>query len=237
MVYMGSKRRIKKRLIPILQEYIDTNGITTYVEPMVGGANIIDSIKCDNRIGYDCHPYLVELLKHISLTGGEGIPLDISRQEYQDVKDHIEDYPMWYAGLVGFCASYSGKWMAGYASCYRKTGKSRASEMLNNIRKQAPLLKGVRFDCASYKDIVVPEGSLVYLDPPYRNTTAYKGTESIDYEDLYDWAREISKTSKVFVSEYQMPEDFKLVAEFPQLTQLCEDKSKQFVSVEKVFTL
>ncbi len=237
MVYMGSKRRIKKRLIPILQEYIDTNGITTYVEPMVGGANVIDSIKCDNRVGYDCHPYLVELLSHISSTGGEDIPLDISRQEYQDVKDHIEDYPMWYAGLVGFCASYSGKWMAGYASCYRKTGKSRASEMLNNIRKQAPLLKGVQFDCASYKDIAVPEGSLVYLDPPYRSTTAYKGTEPIDYEDLYDWAREVSKTSKVFVSEYQMPEDFKLVAEFPQLTQLCEDKSKQFVSVEKVFTL
>ena len=37
MVYMGSKRRIKKRLVPILQDYIDNNNVTTYIEPMVGG--------------------------------------------------------------------------------------------------------------------------------------------------------------------------------------------------------
>lgn len=37
MVYMGSKRRIKKKLVPILQDYIDNNNVTTYIEPMVGG--------------------------------------------------------------------------------------------------------------------------------------------------------------------------------------------------------
>ena len=237
MVYMGSKRRIKKKLVPILQDYIDNNNVTTYIEPMVGGGNIIDSIKCENRFGYDVHPYLIELLKHVSENDGADIPLDISREEYYNVKDHLDDYPMWYAGLVGFCASYSGKWMAGYASCYRKNGKSRASEMLNNIRKQAPLLKGIQFDCRHYKDIPLVPGSLVYLDPPYRNTTSYNGAKGLDYEELYDWLREASKTCKVFVSEYQMPDDFKLVAEFPQLTQLCDDKSKQFVSIEKVFTL
>lgn len=38
MVYMGSKRRIKGKLVPVLQDYIDENGIETYIEPMVGGA-------------------------------------------------------------------------------------------------------------------------------------------------------------------------------------------------------
>ena len=37
MVYMGSKRRIKKKLVPILQDYIDNNNVMTYIEPMVGG--------------------------------------------------------------------------------------------------------------------------------------------------------------------------------------------------------
>ena len=85
--------------------------------------------------------------------------------------------------------------------------------------------------------IDLPKGAFVYLDPPYRNTTSYKGAKGLDYDELYDWLREASQTCKVFVSEYQMPDDFKLVAEFPQLTQLCDDKGKQFVSIEKVFTL
>lgn len=237
MVYMGSKRRIKKRLVPILQEYIDANGIETYIEPMVGGANIIDSIKCKDRIGYDSHPYLIALLSHIAERGEPCIPEDVSREEYLVVRDNPEDFPDWYVGLVGFGASYSGKWMAGYAGPYKKTGKSRVGEMMRNLKKQAPQLEGVQFDCRQYWDIDVPEGSLVYLDPPYRGTTPYEGTELLDYEKMYDWLRSISQKCKVFVSEYQMPPDFKVVAEFPQLTQLCADKTKQFVAVEKVFTL
>lgn len=50
MKYMGSKSRIKKHIVPILQSLINTNGIETYIEPFVGGANIIDSIDCPNRI-------------------------------------------------------------------------------------------------------------------------------------------------------------------------------------------
>lgn len=237
MVYMGSKRRIKGKLVPILQDYIDENGIETYIEPMVGGGNIIDSVSCRNRVGYDAHKYLIALLKEVSQDGGACIPDDISREEYMAVKANPDAYPDWYVGMVGFCSSFGGKWMAGHAGRYKGTGKSRVNEMLRNLKKQAPSLKGIQFDCRAYRDICVPEGSLVYIDPPYRSTTAYKGTPAIDYEDLYDWIRAISQKCKVFVSEYQMPPDFKVVAEFPQLTQLCDDKSKQFTSVEKVFTL
>lgn len=237
MVYMGSKRRIKKRLIPILQKYIDLNGIDTYIEPMVGGGNIIDSISCKNRVGYDSHPYLIALLNHVSKYGESCIPDEVSREEYLAVRDNPQDFPDWYVGLVGFGASYSGKWMAGYAGPYKKSGKSRVGEMMRNLKKQAPLLEGVQFDCKQYYDIDVPEGSLVYLDPPYRNTTLYKGIDSLDYDRMYSWVRDISQKCKVFVSEYEMPSDFKVVAEFPQLTQLCADKTKQFVAIEKVFTL
>lgn len=59
MKYMGSKSRIKKHIVPILQNLIDTNGIETYIEPFVGGANIIDSIDCPNRIGGDLHDKLI----------------------------------------------------------------------------------------------------------------------------------------------------------------------------------
>ena len=44
MRYMGSKNRLSKELVPIINSYI-TTGTKGYIEPFVGGANIIDKIK------------------------------------------------------------------------------------------------------------------------------------------------------------------------------------------------
>lgn len=41
MQYLGSKNKISKHILPILLEYLDDR---TYVEPFVGGANMIDKI-------------------------------------------------------------------------------------------------------------------------------------------------------------------------------------------------
>lgn len=37
MKYMGSKSRIKKYIVPIIQDIINKNQIKLYIEPMVGG--------------------------------------------------------------------------------------------------------------------------------------------------------------------------------------------------------
>lgn len=37
MVYMGSKSRIAKEIVPIIQSYIDDNNVHNYLEPFVGG--------------------------------------------------------------------------------------------------------------------------------------------------------------------------------------------------------
>lgn len=37
MKYMGSKSRIAKDIVPIIQRCIDENNITEYYEPFVGG--------------------------------------------------------------------------------------------------------------------------------------------------------------------------------------------------------
>ena len=50
MVYQGSKAKLRKYIVPILQKCIDDNNITTYIEPFCGGCNVIDHIKCYNRI-------------------------------------------------------------------------------------------------------------------------------------------------------------------------------------------
>lgn len=65
MKYMGSKNRLAKDLVPIIQSYINENTVG-YLEPFVGGANIIDKINHHNKIGCDIHRYLIALLKALS---------------------------------------------------------------------------------------------------------------------------------------------------------------------------
>jgi hypothetical protein len=39
--------------VPIIQKYIDDNHIEYYYENFVGGANVIDKMKCKNKYGSD----------------------------------------------------------------------------------------------------------------------------------------------------------------------------------------
>lgn len=71
MKYMGSKTRIAKYIVPIIQEQINKNNITEYYEPFVGGCNVIDKIQCDKKYGSDINKYLIALLTHLQQSGDE----------------------------------------------------------------------------------------------------------------------------------------------------------------------
>ena len=51
MKYMGSKARIAKDIAPIINKMINDNNIKLYIEPFVGGCNLIENIECENRFG------------------------------------------------------------------------------------------------------------------------------------------------------------------------------------------
>lgn len=61
MVYPGSKNRLAIYFVPLLQGIIEKYNITTYIEPFVGGANIFDKIKCENKFAYDKSKTLIAL--------------------------------------------------------------------------------------------------------------------------------------------------------------------------------
>ena len=113
MRYVGSKNRLSKELAPIIQSYI-TKNTKGYLDPFCGGANMIDKIKCDNKIGGDIHKELIELLKYAQNLDNE-LPERILENEYHEIKDNKGDYPKWYVGLIGFCASFGAKYFGGYA--------------------------------------------------------------------------------------------------------------------------
>lgn len=86
MVYMGSKSRFAKEIVPILQDIINKNNIAIYIEPFVGGANIIDKINCPTKIGYDKNISLIELHKK-GQTNPEEIPSIGSPEWWYQAKD------------------------------------------------------------------------------------------------------------------------------------------------------
>jgi DNA adenine methylase len=90
MVYMGSKAKYADSIVPILQKVIDDNGITTYIECFVGGANIIDKIKCENRYGFDNSDTLIALLKQAQEDFSK-IPEDGTREMWDEGKAYVKD--------------------------------------------------------------------------------------------------------------------------------------------------
>lgn len=209
MKYVGSKARLSKQLAPIIQSYIDGMGdkCNGYWEPFVGGANMIDKIKCSHKYGSDSHKYLIALLRHIQQTIDD-LPDTITEDEYSAVHTNPDAYPDWYVGLVGFCASYNAKWLGGYANGVKTkigTVRNYTDEAIQNIKKQSPALEGISFACRNYADCSA-DGFVIYCDPPYRNTTKY-ATGNFDYDKFYTWCKEMSKNNTVLISEYWMPDD------------------------------
>ena len=59
-----------------------------------------------------------------------------------------------------------------------------------------------------YQDVPIPEGAVVYCDPPYAGTSGYSNVHKYDFdsERFYYWLR--TRDYPVYVSEYTMPDDF-----------------------------
>ena len=207
MRYVGSKNRLSKELAPIIQRYI-TEETVAYIEPFVGGANMIDKIKHHNKIGSDLHNELIALLNY-TRDNSELLPTTISEAEYKKVKQNPDSYESWYVGLVGFCGSFGAKYFGGYARNKKgdKSGEWSAGA-IKNLKKQSELFKDITFECKSFTDYNPDEykNCVFYLDPPYRKTLSYS-TGNFPYEEFDKWVIELAKSNTVLISEYEMPED------------------------------
>ena len=236
MKYVGSKNRLSKELCPIIQSYINEN-TRGYLEPFVGGANIIDKIDCKKKIGLDIHEELIELLN--ALQNGWIPPKEVSEQEYRDIMKNKNDYPKYLVGYVGFQLSYGAKWFGGYRR--DSTGKRNyAIEAYNNVVKQIDKLSGITFRCMNFLDIPKDKvkNYLIYCDPPYRGTTEYKTTK-FPYDEFYQWCRDMSKDNTVLISEYWMPEDFTCIWSKEHKTMLNSNKQAGDmgkIRIERLYT-
>lgn len=242
MKYMGSKSRIAKYIVPIIQKYINDNNITKYYEPFVGGANIIDKIKCNLKFASDKNKYLIALLQRVQ--AGEPLYESVSKELYDKARTAFNngdtsEFEDWEIGNIGFIASFNGRWFdGGYAKPgYEKTKngyryRDYYNEAKNNLLNQAPNLKGIHFAQKDYIESC-PHNMLVYCDPPYQGTKQYANATTFDYDLFWNTMREWSKDNIVIISEENAPDDFECIWKQEVSRSIkAADKSK---SVEKLF--
>lgn len=237
---MGSKSRIAKDIVPIIQRYIDDNNVINYLEPFVGGANIIDKVKCEHRYGGDISEYLIELYKNLDKVST--LPKEVSKEHYSEVRtcynNKSDEFPKWYIGAIGFLASYNGRFFdGGYAGIVRtkaNTVRNYYDESKRNLEAQIHNLQGVKWGWQDYHNIKETKDFVIYCDIPYKDTKQYNTSKNFDYEAFWKWARYRSKDNIVIVSECQSPADFECIWQQEVLRTV--DNTKRVSSVEKLFT-
>lgn len=219
--YMGSKSRIAKHIVPIIQKYIDDNNAKYYYEPFLGGANIIDKIKCENKIGSDLNKYLIALLNQVK--NKQPLYGSVSKDLYDKARiafynNDSLSFEDWQIGCIGFLASYNGR---GFSGGYAKSGYEQTKtgeryrdyyqEAKRNILAQSDNLQDINMFAADYKDLYNTyhfNNVVVYCDPPYKNTKQYGNSKYFDYDEFWNCMREWSRNNIVLISELEAPDDF-----------------------------
>ena len=226
MIYMGSKNRIAKHILPIM---LEQRGEMPWVEPFVGGGNMIDKVDGD-RAGYDLNPDAINALILIR-DSPELIPKDNTEFTEEDYKNRGQDHDPHVASFASFVYSFGSKHWGGWAR--NSKGDDYVRRGYNNAAKQSPKLKGAKFQCLSYDKIRFDQRSVIYCDPPYKGTTKYKG--GFDHKEFWKWCqRKANEGHIVFVSEYSAPSGTRILWEKELFSTLRRNDPSQKTS-EKLF--
>jgi len=236
--YMGSKAKHAKEILPIILK--DRKPGQWYVEPFVGGANVIDKVD-GNRIGADINPYVVAMLD--ALSKGWLPPCEIDKITYDKHRKMYYSSNMVNAhltGYIGINGSYNGRFYdGGYAGLTKTKGgglRNYPLEAYNNVIQQSNFLIGIKFICCSYLNIDIPKKSVIYCDPPYAGSKEYRAGTVI-HDEFWQWCRDKkSEGHTIFVSEYKAPEDFVCVWEKQVSSSLTKDTGSK-KAIERLFTL
>lgn len=229
MKYMGSKSRIAKFIIPIMQKY---RGDRPWVELFVGGANIIDKVG-GRRIGNDKNEYVIHLLN--ALKNNWKPPKEVPEEYYNKVKQNRDKYPK---ELVGYFATqlvFGNVWFGSFRR--DNTGKRKYDlEAYNNVVRQQPKLKGIEFISGDYKELLIPEKSLIYCDPPYKGSRPFIGENKINHSEFWNFCRQkVNENHIVFISEYKAPEDFECIWSKEVVVSGNNIHKKKLTNIERLF--
>lgn len=102
-------------------------------------------------------------------------------------------------------------------------------ERLQSLQSLEPL-KEIKITNLDYRKVEIETDSVIYCDIPYKNTEKYS-IGDFNHNEFYEWAR---KQNNIFISEYNMPNDFKIVNEKNIKSILCTASNRKTVT-EKLY--
>ena len=232
MKYTGSKRRVAKEILPIILKDRQLN--QWYVEPFVGGGNLIENVS-GHCIGADNNKYIIALLKYVQNNDLNKIEY-INEEKYMHIKNNKDLYDDYIVGFAGFGLSFGAKFFGGFARG-KKTSRDYFRGTLKGLKKQQEKIKHINFIHSDYKDLSIPDNSIIYCDPPYKGTTKYY-KQKFNYEEFYEWCiKKHNEGHKVFISEYEMPENrFKSIWK-KEIILTINNLQQPIKKVEKLFII
>lgn len=228
MKYPGSKRRVAGKIIPIMLG--NRRDGQWWVEPFVGGCNMIDKID-GLRMGNDSNQFLIDMF--IAAQNGWLPPDEITREMRADIKKNRGKYGNPLFAFAGIAMSYTGKWWSGYA--FDNSGGNHCARGKNNLISQIDKLQGVKFVSGDYRDMIIPDNSIIYCDPPYFGCETGFYKDKFDSVDFWKWAtRKSQQGHDVYVSEYTAPADWECILEIETTSNVLKKRQDR---VEKLFKL
>lgn len=255
MVYMGGKSKTADSICPIINKYIKENNIENFYDIFCGGANVSTHIVCDNIYATDLSPTLIALLNaaqsdfdgllgNLPSTREQWDRCYVEYKELQAVNFHFTErmpqIPLYEIGSIEWFASFSGR---GFPGGYgvKSTGRNLFEERKANLKKQSTTgsFQKIIFGVSDYRDLKIKKpNSLIYADAPYRGTKKYginNKNNVFDYEEYYNWLREMAKAFPIFISEETMPDDFIEVWHKPVKRSLDANNDTRKIATEKLF--
>ena len=215
MKYMGGKSKIAKDILPIILDGRKEN--QWYIEPFCGGLGTFDKVS-GYRLACDNNKYLIAMWQGLQRNAER--PMIITKELYVDARNEFNKktnikFSDFEIGWIGWMASFNGRFFdGGYSGIVGK--RDYINEQIRNTEKQIPLIKGAIFESGDYREtsMFYPDNSIIYCDIPYRGTKQYSTSKDFDYKSFYNWCRNMKiHGHKVFISEYDAPNDFTCVWE------------------------
>ena len=239
--YQGSKKKISRKIVEIVKENFGTD---KKVYDLLGGGGAISCeflLQGFDIVYNEKNTDVYETFKHsLNLKTEDLKKYIISREEFFRIRDKKEKTPEDNLKLLvnsfgNKCSSYlysaensdfkynlaveilenEENWRQ-YKQTETYNNKIERLEQIERLQQleQLERVQLLELHNKSYKDFSHLENIIIYLDPPYENTTGYHG-ETFEHKEFYNWAYEMSKKNIVLVSSYIISDDrFECIYEF-----------------------
>jgi DNA adenine methylase len=205
--FQGGKWNVGKTLAQMIEAHRERPE-QTYIEPFVGGANVLWHIS-GKRIASDAHELMIDLWQAVQ-NGWYPEPAKPTLEQYNVLKARYQHERSFsrlsleeraQIAWAGYAASDRGAWFNGYAHVNGGAGTK-------NFDKQIPALQDVKFWHADYTAYSRRKGCLIFCDPPYIGTKEYAAVGKFNHAKFWDWASRVARRENtVLVSEATLPDD------------------------------